>query len=282
MALPALDLLAENGFTLTLAGRPWALDLFSAYPWKVLSFSSSRIQALRNARVNVGLLLTNSFSTALEFKLAGISATGYARDARSWLLNTAVAVNPSDHMVEYYYRLAQSFTHTSTDVPPDLRLRVGEAALQRAQQLLAAHDVGPKYVVLCPVAVGFHRGKLKAWDGFTQLNAELLADGIPVIAMPGPNESDTVHRALPGATVLPESDVATFAAVLASAHLVVANDSGAGHLAAAAGARLISVFGVTDPEKTRPWSTKATLVGSSSGWPSYQAVRTAVNSALRD
>ena len=68
--------------------------------------------------------------------------------------------------------------------------------------------------------------------------------------MPGPNESATVRRALPGAIVLPESDVATFAAVLARAQLVVANDSGAGHLAAAAGARLISVFGVTEPEKT--------------------------------
>jgi heptosyltransferase II len=163
-----------------------------------------------------------------------------------------------------------------------LRLRISGAAVQCAQQLLAAHDVGSKYVVLCPVAVGFHRGKLKAWDGFTRLNAELLADGIQVIAMPGPNESDTVHRVLPGALVLPESDVATFAAVLATAHLVVANDSGAGHLAAAAGAPLISVFGVTDPEKTRPWSTRAKLLGSSNGWPSYEAVQTAVNSALRD
>ncbi|HZA96301.1 MAG TPA: glycosyltransferase family 9 protein [Burkholderiaceae bacterium] len=282
MALPALDLLAENGFTLTLAGRPWGRDLFSAYPWKVFSFSSSRIQALRDTKVGVGLLLTNSFSSALEFKLAGISAIGYARDARSWLLHTAVAVNRSDHMVEYYYRLAQSLTNTSSDTPRDLHLRIGEAASHRGQQLLAAHAVGPKYVVLCPVAIGFHRGKLKAWDGFTRLNAELLADGIQVIAMPGPTESDTVQRVLPGAAVLPESDVATFAAVLASARLVVANDSGAGHLAAAAGTRLISVFGVTDPEKTRPWSTKATLVGSSNGWPSYQAVRTAVNSALRD
>ncbi len=100
--------------------------------------------------------------------------------------------------------------------------------------------------------------------------------------MPGPNESAAVREALPGAIVLPESDVATFSAVLAGACLVVANDSGAGHLAAAAGTRLISVFGVTEPEKTRPWSTRATLVGSGSGWPSYQEVRLAVDSALRN
>jgi heptosyltransferase-2 len=282
MALPALDLLADHGFELTLAGRPWARDLFSAYPWTVLSLSSSRIHALRNTKVSTGLLLTNSFSTALEFKLAGISATGYARDARSWLLHKAVAVNASDHMVEYYYRLAQAFTDTSNGAPRDLRLRIGEAAVHRAQQLRAVHDVGAKYAVLCPIAVGFHRGKVKAWDGFTRLNSELLVDGIQVVAMPGPNESHRVRRALPGAIVLPESDVATFSALLANARVVVANDSGAGHLAAAAGAPLISVFGVTDPEKTRPWSTKATLVGSSNGWPSYEAVRTAVASALRD
>ena len=50
MALPALDLLADRGFALTLVGRPWAKPLFSAYPWKVVSLSGSRIQALRDTR----------------------------------------------------------------------------------------------------------------------------------------------------------------------------------------------------------------------------------------
>ncbi len=148
---------------LTLAGRPWATHLFSAYPWKVIAFAGSRIQALRDAKVKTGLLLTNSFSTALEFRLAGISAVGYARDARSWLLDKAVAVNASDHMVDYYHRLAATLIGTSTVAPRDLRLRMGESAVRNAQRLLAAQNVGPSYVVLCPVAVGFHRGKLKAW-----------------------------------------------------------------------------------------------------------------------
>ena len=282
MALPALDLLADRGFALTLAGRPWAKELFAAYPWAVISLPSrrgARIGALRNLKIGNGLLLTNSFGTALDFRLAGISAVGYARDARSWLLHRAIEVDTGDHMVEYYYRLAIALAGTSPDVPRDLRLRIGEPARQRAQALLAAHGVAAPYVVLCPVAVGFHRGKLKAWDGFMRLGSELLAAGMQVIAMPGPNETAAVRSALPGATVLPESDVATFAAVLAGARLVVANDSGPGHLAAAVGARLISVFGVTEPEKTRPWSTRATLTGSSTGWPAYAEVRSAVDAA---
>ena len=282
MALPALDLLADRGFALTLVGRPWAKDLFAAYPWTVVSLSGARlerIRVLRNLQISTGLLLTNSFGTALEFRLAGISATGYARDARSWLLHRAIEVNAHDHMVEYYYRIASALASTSPTVPRDLRLRISERTRQRAQELLAAHGVGAPYVVLCPVAVGFHRGKLKAWDGFTRLGSELLAAGMQVIAMPGPNETAAVRGALPGATVLPESDVAMFAAVLAGARLVVANDSGPGHLAAAVGARLISVFGVTEPEKTRPWSTRATLIGSPDGWPAYAEVRSAVDAA---
>ena len=118
MALPALDHLAAHGFALTLAGRPWARDLFAAYPWPAVSLTGSgmdRIRALRHVGLNTGLLLTNSFGTALEFRLAGISAMGYARDGRSWLLREAIKIDASDHMVEYYYRLAASLTGVLTD-----------------------------------------------------------------------------------------------------------------------------------------------------------------------
>ena len=284
MALPALDLLADSGNALTLAGKPWARDLFAAYPWPTVALTGSRvdrIRALRNGRQKAGLLLTNSFGSALEFRMSGIAAIGYARDGRSWLLRRAEAVNASDHMVAYYHRLASAYVGTSPPVPRNLRLRVDDPARQRGRDLLKVHGVTANYVVLCPVAVGFHHGQVKAWNGFTRLTRELLASGVAVVAMPGPNESATVRSALPGAIVLPESDVATFAAVLAGARLVVANDSGPGHLAAAVGARLISVFGVTEPEKTRPWSTTATLVGSSQAWPPYAEVRSAVDAALR-
>ena len=285
MSLSALDLLAAHGFALTLAGRPWAEALFAAYGWPVVSLPvtlAGRVRAIRATAVDLGLLLTNSFGSALEFRIAGVGAVGYARDARSWLLRRAVTVDASDHMVEYYYRLGTMLTGTALDVPGELRLQVDVSARQRAQDLLAAQGVPARYVVLCPVAVGFHRGKVKAWDGFSRLCRELLAAGVAVVAMPGPNESSAVRTALPGATVLPESDVGTFAAILGAASLVVANDSGPGHLAAAVGARLISVFGVTEPEKTRPWGSRITLVGSSDGWPSYEAVRSAVDSALRE
>jgi heptosyltransferase II len=284
MSIAALDALAAGGYSLTLAGRPWVHTLFEAYPWRTVPLGGTRldhVRALREAaQGSDGLLFTNSFSTALEFRLAGIPATGYARGRRSWLLSKAVPVDDGDHMVEYYHRLASTLLPQLTPVAAELGLRVSAAARQRAQAALSAAGAQPPYVVLCPVAVGLHHGKVKAWNGFTRLHTELLARGQRVVALPGPGESTEARRVLPEALVLPESDVGTFAALLADARLVVANDSGAGHLAAAVGAPLVSVFGVTEPEKTRPWGPRVRMVGSGTGWPAYEDVAAAVDEVL--
>lgn len=287
MALPALELLADDGFELRVAGRPWGASLLGAYSWPYIAqrgSTSEKVHALRIARApdsDAALLLTNSFSTALEFRLAGYASVGYARGGRSWLLRRALKVEPRDHMVEYYYRLASSLVRNAPAVPRELTLRVSEAAAASARLALRNAAVTGSYVVLCPVAIGTHRGRVKAWgNGFTRLADALAARGIPVVSMPGPGETADVRAALPRATVLPEGDVATFAALLAGAQLVVANDSGSGHLAAAVGVRLVSVFGVTELEQTRPWGSKVTIVGSSNGWPTYGEVEAAVDAVL--
>lgn len=284
MASAALDALAADGHPLILAGRPWIASLFEAYDWPAIALRGGRADHVRALRATAngasGLLFTNSFSTALEFRLAGIRATGYARGGRSLLLSRAVEVDGNDHMVEYYHRLASTLLAAPPPVPARLDLRVSAGARQRSRAARQAAGVAEPYVVLCPVAVGLHHGKVKAWDGFTRLGTELLARGERVVALPGPGETADVRRALPGATVLPESDIGTFAALLADARLVVANDSGPGHLAAAVGARLVSVFGVTEPEKTRPWGPRVQMVGSGAGWPRYEEVLGAVDAVL--
>ena len=290
MALPAVELMARGGFDLTLAGKAWLRDLFAAYAWPTLATPAGKLARIRTLRHwhrdRTGaraLLLTNSFSTALEFRLAGLRPIGYATDARSWLLDQAVAVpQPLNqvHMVEYYYALAARLVRDAPGVPAQLALRVSSDATARARAMLAAANVSSSYVVLCPVAVGLHRGQVKAWNGYGRLCDELLARGARPVACPGPGEREAVERAVPNAVVLPATDVGTFGALLAGSRLVVANDSGPGHLAAAVGAQLVSVFGVTESARTRPWSNRVTLVGSENGWPGYEEVLAAVETRL--
>lgn len=291
MCLPALDLLARSGHALALVGKPWAEALFEAYGWPVLAPRGSwieRIDALRAARVARGgeraVLFTNSIASALEFRLAGFACAGYATEARRWLLAHAIAVPKAwardMHTVEYYFELARRIVATDASVPPKLSLDLTGNALSRARDLLAAAGISGPYTMLCPAATGLHRGRPKAWPGFATLCAALLERGVRVVACPGPGERAVVAAALPAATLLPETDVATFAALLRGAQLVVANDSGPSHVAAAVGAPLVTIFGVTEPRLTRPWMPTADSVGGPDAWPDFDAVWQRVQARL--
>jgi len=293
MSLPALDLLEARGHRLMLAGKRWAADLFAAYDWPVLNLPSTRRQRIAALRAcappgTPALLLTNSFGSALDLRLARLRPAGYRTDGRGLLLSSAFAV-PARwrqdavpmHMVEYYYELAQAFIGgKAPPVPEHLSLRLSAAARERARAALAGAGIDGDYVMLCPVAIGLHHGKVKAWDGFGALCADLLAAGIRVAACPGPGEREAVQAAIPGATLLPEADVGTFAALLADSKLVVANDSGSAHVAAAVGAPLVVLFGVTDARRTGPWSPAAIRLGSADGWPGFAEVAAAVRHQL--
>lgn len=293
MCLPALDLLAQCGYAITLAGKRWAASLFAGYDWPVVSLAGWRegLRALREARrLQPGvqaLVFTNSLGSALQCRLAGLPVSGYATDGRRLLLRHAIplpaAWHGDMHTVAYYHALAGRFVGAHEQAPPArLALRIPAQATADARRMLAAAGVDDRYVVLCPAAVGRHYGHVKAWSGFGRLADDLRSRGITVTAFPGPGETDAVQAAVPGTIVLPETDVAVFAATLAGSRLVVANDSGAGHVAAAVDAPLVSVFGVTEPSKTRPWGTRARLVGDERGWPSYDDVLAEVLATLEE
>jgi heptosyltransferase-2 len=293
MTLTALARLAAAGHALTLVGKGWARALFAAYDWTVLPVadgwraSIGQWRQLKATHDGDVLLFTNSFGTALAARLAGLRVTAYATDGRGPFLSRAVIVprrwyapGSTVHTVEYYDALAAAYLRERVRTPPALALRLTDAARARAHDLLHAAGVTGDYVVLCPGATGRHRGRDKTWSQFPQLCEWLREQGHAVVAQPGPGERDRFVQALPGATLLPEADVATFAALLAASRLVVANDSGPSHVAAAVGAPLVALFGVTEVEKTRPWSDNAVVVGSNAGWPTFDAVIDAVQARL--
>jgi heptosyltransferase-2 len=298
MALPALEHLAAAAAPpLEVAGRAWAGELLAALPWRVHALTGSRgdrvatLRGARAARPGVqGALLTNSFSSALEFALAGGRAGGYRRDARGWLLAPGVPVpaawHGAQHTAAYYLHLAHCLTGAPAPdpaaPPPVPRLPLLAAARERARVLRAAAGVHGVYAVICPLATGLHQGQDKRWPGFAELAASLAATGLPVLCFPGPGERAAAAAAAPAARHLDTLDLQTFGAMLADSAVVVANDSGPGHLAAAVGARLVSVFGVTDPLKTCPLGAQVRKVGQPGAWPRLQDVQTAVESLLRD
>ncbi|MCC7048587.1 MAG: glycosyltransferase family 9 protein [Alphaproteobacteria bacterium] len=148
---------------------------------------------------------------------------------------------------------------------PDAPLRLDAASTDAARRLLPD---GAAYVGLAPGAGGRH----KCWplDRFVELAQRIAKSGrVPVFILgPGEGEWSDPCRAVPGARLVLQDAAAQGIAVtpmltialarrLAAA---VANDSGAGHMLAAADIPLVSLFGPTAPEKFAPMTMHLTLL----------------------
>lgn len=114
----------------------------------------------------------------------------------------------------------------------------------------------------------------KAWpiDRFADLAARLTAPGSPleggvIVVTGGPMDADAaqaVMSRLPQGRVvdMTGADLLVTAAAMARASLFVGNDSGMMHLAAAAGAPTLGLFGPTDERLYGPWGERTAVVRS--------------------
>ncbi|GDY12819.1 heptosyltransferase II [Planctomycetota bacterium] len=272
MALPALRLLDEHGHSLALFGRGWAADLLSAWPWSVAKVPDGMravTAAVRASGASKGLLFTNSFSSALQMRLAGVRATGYGKECRGLLLGRQVLRIDGQHEVEAYWRLAQAALELPFSPPPDrLGLKLTEGHRTAAAAALVSAGVTGPYTVLAPLAVGLADGRPKVWPSFPLLSRMLLDAHETVVVCPGPGEEASCRAATPGATVVAGLGLGAYAAVMDGAKAVIANDSGPMHLAAAMDTPVLGIFGASDPRRTQPWSRRGFAIGEPGAWPS--------------
>jgi heptosyltransferase-2 len=281
MAVPTLQQLKRSGWNIVLFGRRWAKDLLAGLETPIYAIPSGVLPASRQLRtlgLKRGLLLTNSFSSAAAMRLAGISAIGHRADGRGLLLGKKLDKPTDLHEVEVFWRLGRAACEAArlpedawpAEPPPRIELPRTQAHRDEAAAVLERHSVQSPYIVCCPLAVGLIEGQSRVWPEFPNLAARLLEQGSRVVACPGPGEEAACREALPGATILPGVSLGAYAEVLAGAAKVAANDSGPMHLAAAVGAPVLGIFGISNPQRTRPWGGQ--YIGSTGQWPSLEEV----------
>ncbi len=298
VALPALRLLEQHGYRLELVGKGWAPALLEAEGWPVhvrpgtVMERVRQLRALRrrlraaddgfDRRSNM-LLLPYAFSAALDARLAGLRAEGVADEGRSWLLQRAHPLRNRQHALLEYWALACDFLGIEAPPPPS-RIGMQVTAAQRAQALalLADRSVAPgRYVLICPFANGKVEFLDRSWPAFPAFVQRLHAAGRQVVIVPGPAEVAGAQRLYPEAIRLEGVGLGVYSALLREAAVVVANDTGPGHLAAGVGARLLSVWGTANAERWAPWGPNVTLMRRGPGeWPGVDEVLSAADQAL--
>lgn len=294
MCLPALRLLAASGFTPALVGKRWAEDLLAGMGWRFdpiegkVSEDLSRIRYLAsNANAAQGLLFPNSFGSALLFKLGRLKTAGLRTDMRSFLLDNGIPEPRAMHEVERFFYVAHEAikawgsTPAFEKVPERLSLILMKRHEAAAKNLIEQYKIPEKFALLAPIARGKHQGKAKHWEHFNELVAPLRAKGVEPIVFPSLREEALAKAACPDATILPPTTLGNFAAIAKRAQVVVANDSGVSHIAAAVGAKQITLVGVTDTNRTGPWNPDAIVLGENGRWPEVSEVLQTLDNVLK-
>jgi heptosyltransferase-2 len=265
MALSSIaDIRLQYGDARVLvAARRSVADLFAMVPGIDGLIVDPDAAALRENGAAVAILLPNSFASAWLVKRAGIAERwGYAADMRSWMLTAAIR-KPRTlvHQGEYYKHLIRELGIVTGPLEPVIA--VPPAAVKEARTLLAqggCDDVS-RLIVLAP---GAAYGKAKQWipshvvDLMTHLVRERLATCALVGSRGDAPTTRAIRHAIPddcqaavidlaGCTTLP-----VLAGILSLARVCVSNDSGAMHLAAAAGVPVAAIFGSTNERATSP------------------------------
>lgn len=199
-------------------------------------------RALRRRGYRQAIVLPNSWKAALVPFFADIPLrSGYVGESRYGLLN--LLYRRGDRaMREHYARLAEAPGTEPAAPLPKARLQVDAA---QAAATRARYGLENGYVVLCP---GAEYGPAKRWPYFAELAARLKQ---PVVLLGSQNDAAAAEgiggRNLVGRTTLDEA-----IDIIAAAELVVSNDSGLMHVAAALGRPLVALYGSSSPEKTPP------------------------------
>ncbi len=262
MALPAIADVrrADPRATVAVAARSSIAPLFSLVPGLDDVIVLPRRGTAPLASFDAAVLLPNSFHAAMQVARARVAERwGYRTDLRGVLLTRAIAAPPRGvHQIDRYQHLTRALGFPSGPTTPRLEISAAVRAGGRAARRDAGWDGRAPLVAIAP---GAAYGGAKRWPApaFADLAADLAADGVKTVAIGAAGDrraADDLVHALRGRTSLLDlvgrTDIPRVAGALVHCRALVANDSGALHLAAALGVHVAGLFGPTDDRLTAP------------------------------
>jgi heptosyltransferase-2 len=258
---------------------PWTLPLLARMPevrrgihnpfgHGALRFGTRHAlgKTLRHEHYDHALVLPNSWKSALIPWSARIPLrTGFRGEARWGLLNDLRQLDPValPQMVQRFAALAFP---AGTTLPAALPLPALQSTTVQQQALLArlGLNADKPAVAFCP---GAEYGPAKRWPEahFASLARLLAARGCAVWLVGSPKDhavAETIAQGAAGACInlCGKTDIAEATDLLAAARMVVTNDSGLMHVAAAVGRPVIALYGSSSPQFTPPLSAEAKIL----------------------
>jgi lipopolysaccharide heptosyltransferase II len=287
MSLPALEALRARlpGTEVVLLVKPWVSEIYWYHPavsrlivydpktrHRGLSGFQKLIEEIRAERFEAALLFQNAFQAALIAWAARIPVrVGYATDGRAGLLTDAIIRPPASHyghQAGYYLQLLfRAGLIENPQIPAQVRIQIQQAEKNwAAKQLKAMGLSGPRFLIGLNPGAAFGPAKRWRFDRYADLADRLIgALHADVLIFGSSGErllAEKIARAMKHTPIVlaGETSMRQLMALLAQCRLVVTNDSGPMHLAAALGLPVVAIFGSTDERATGPLGGRARVV----------------------
>ncbi len=218
---------------------------------------------IKQKAIDLAVIFPRSFSSALMVFLGGVPRRiGYKAEGRGLLLTERIDCAVEllrKHRMYYYLHLIEPLgNYPSPPLFPSLSLNGTQEMW--AEAFLSRHRL--KGRLLIGLNPGATYGEAKCWppERFAELGRRLIQDNRASILIFGSSrpQEKALNAAIAGGigegclNLSGETSLLQLAALLRHCRLLVTNDTGTMHVAAAVGTRVIAIFGPTDPRTTSP------------------------------
>lgn len=257
-------------------------EIFSFSKTSPFSRHSDRkgiVEKLQQGKYDLGILLTNSLSSAWWFWQGKVqNRIGFDTKGRGLLLTHPVPLPGGiheQHLVTTYKQLLTSIDLPISTTPP--RIFVSEEEISQARNLLRQHGISEHHQII-GINPGATYGSAKCWlpERFREITRRLLEDKNVFVIYFGDQATSSLVKEisyglsprvvnLAGLTSLRE-----LASLLTRCDVLLTNDSGPMHIAAALSVPIVALFGSTSKEVTGPFCSGVVIQKAVECSPCYQ------------
>ena len=247
----AMELLEASGLVddVVVADVPWTRTRRKYHPahydWDVLR---ELVRTLRSRRFDLAFDARMDIRNNVLLSLTGAARrVGFRYGGGDWLLTDAVPVTThDDHRTDDWLRLLPA---VGCGQPADRRplLKTTQEERVAAHERLARHfGDGPDPIIALHPG-GSYPGKRWPLERYLALSRELVAEGVRVVAFEDRSGYGRDLGQVPGVVLL-RLRLREMMAVLEQCGVLVCNDSGPMHIAAALGVRTVAIFERGEPK----------------------------------
>lgn len=269
---PALHVavLIEEPFAAVFSHHPAVDEVICVPSDATLAQRLRCLGGIRRSRFDLVFNLHSGSTAGLLTALSGAPLrVAYAKARLAPLCNVRVPPSESFWGAKRVHTVRHQLTplkHLGIPVPeaPRLELHIDPAARRRVLQEMEERGLrAGGFIVMQP----FSNWVTKEWEParFAELARRLKARyGVPILTLPAPSENERLERLLSIANgaiaAVRDVPVDEMMAWIEQCALLVGNDGGPAHVAAALNKKSVVIFGSADPQVWRPWAGEYELL----------------------